>query len=262
MNPSLVVLCYHGLSDTWPDDTAVGLADFTSQIEHFLRRGYRGTTFTEALTATPPPRTLVVTFDDANESVLRLGKPILERLGVPATVFVPTDYPDSGKPMGWAGIDRWHGGPHEPELECLGWEDLAGLVAHGWEIGSHTCSHPLLTEVDDARLARELSESKRVIEERLGTPCYSIAYPYGIADERVAGAVREAGYVVAATVPTETSAELLLRWPRVGVYRGESARRVMLRARRRAFGKRLRTGFGYGVAVTAAKLAPATNPSW
>lgn len=239
LNPGLVVLCYHGLSDSWPDDTAVTPARFAEQVESFLRRGYRGATFTEALTAPPAERTFVVTFDDAAESVLRLAAPLLDGLGVPGTIFVPSDYPDSGRPMSWAGIDRWLGGEHEPELECLGWEPLRELAGRGWEMGSHTCSHPLLTELGDAELARELAESKRECERRLGRRCDSLAYPYGIADARVARAAREAGYLVAATVPVAPVASLPLLWPRVGVYRGDSPRRVMLRARRRAWGAAL-----------------------
>lgn len=239
LDPSLVVLCYHGISETWPDDTAVTPESFVAQVESFLQRGYRGATFTEALTAPPAARTVVVTFDDAAESVLRLAAPVLEELGVPGTIFVPSDYPDSGRPMSWAGIDRWLGGEHEPELECLGWERLGELAERGWEMGSHTCSHPLLPELDDAELARELVESKRECERRLGGRCSSIAYPYGIADARVARAAREAGYLVAATVPVAPVESLPLLWPRVGVYRGDSPRRVMLRARRRALGAAL-----------------------
>lgn len=239
MSPGLVVLCYHGLSDSWPDDTAVAPERFAAQVESFLRRGYRGATFTAALTVPSAPRTLVVTFDDAAESVLRLAAPLLAEMDVPGTVFVPTDYPDSGRPMSWAGIDRWLGGDHEPELECLGWDRLGELAESGWEVGSHTRSHPLLPELDDDALARELVESKRECERRLGRSCHSLAYPYGIADARVAHAAREAGYGVAATVPVAPVAPLPLLWPRVGVYRGDSPRRVMLRARRRALGAAL-----------------------
>ena len=56
-----------------------------------MRRGYRGATFEDAVSAPPARRTLAVTFDDAYLSVLELGKPILDRLGLVATVFVPTD---------------------------------------------------------------------------------------------------------------------------------------------------------------------------
>lgn len=234
--PRVVVLCYHGLSDDWPDETAVAPSRFTEQVVSFLRRGYRGATFTEALTAPPSSKVLAVTFDDAATSVRRMALPPLEALGVPATVFVPTDYPDSGKPMSWPGIDRWLGGPHEHELECMGWEQLADLAARGWEIGSHTCSHPLLSSLEDDELERELVESRLECERRLGAPCHSLAYPYGETDPRLARAARDAGYLCAGTLPVAAARPLPLLWPRVGVYRDENARRVRLRALRRAIG--------------------------
>jgi peptidoglycan/xylan/chitin deacetylase (PgdA/CDA1 family) len=66
-------------------------------------RGYRGATFTEALTAPPARRTLVVTFDDAPQSIAKLALPIMGKLGLPGTVFVPTSFPDNGRPMAWPG---------------------------------------------------------------------------------------------------------------------------------------------------------------
>ncbi len=236
MRSDLVVLCYHGVSETWPDETAVTPGDFAAQVETFLDRGYRGETFTDALTAPSTARTFVVTFDDAAASVYEHAAPLLKRYGVPATVFVPTAYPDCGEPMAWAGLDRWLGEGYDRELECMGWEQLRELATSGWEIGSHTCSHPHLTELGEEDLRRELSESKKECEERLGSPCRSIAYPYSDVDGRVAEAARAVGYVVGATVPTASATPLPLLWPRVGAYRGESARKVWLRARRRSLG--------------------------
>lgn len=232
----VVVLCYHGLSDTWPDETAVEPARLIEQVESFLRRGYRAATFTEALTAPSAEKVLAITFDDAATSVRRYALPPLEALGVPATVFVPTEYPDSGAPMSWSGLEPWLGGPHEGELACMGWEQLADLADRGWEIGSHTRSHPLLSKLGDAELERELAGSKDDCEQRLGRPCLSLAYPYGESDGRLARAARAAGYLCASTVPVGPARPLPLLWPRVGVYRGESARRVRLRAWRRALG--------------------------
>ena len=72
----------------------------------------------------------------------------------------------------------------------------------GWEVGSHTRSHPRLSQVeDDAELADELEGSRRVCEERLGRPCQSIAYPYGDHDERVVAAAGRAGYRYGLTLP-------------------------------------------------------------
>ena len=229
----VLVLCYHGISETWPAETSVRPADFERQLATFVERGYRGATLSEALTAPPAERTLVVTFDDAHRSVLELAAPTMERLGLPGTVFVPTGYAGSERPMGWAGYDEWLGTEHEKELLCLDWEELRDLAGRGWEVGSHTRSHPRLPGLGDAELAAELNDSRRECEEEMGGPCASIAYPYGDYDDRVVGAAAAAGYRFAATVPRGPRAPLPLAWPRVGVYHGEGAGRVALRARTR-----------------------------
>ncbi|HEX2096859.1 MAG TPA: polysaccharide deacetylase family protein [Solirubrobacterales bacterium] len=226
----LVVLCYHGVSETWPAETSVRPADFERQLDSFARRGYRGATFSDALTAPAGERVVVVTFDDAHRSVLELAAPIMSRLGLPGTIFVPTGYAGSERPMGWAGYDEWLGTEHEPELRCLGWEELRRLAADGWEIGSHTRSHPRLPTLGEAEIASELSESRRECEAEIGTACASVAYPYGDYDDRVVRLAGEAGYRFGATVPRGPRAALPLAWPRVGVYHGEGAGRVRLRA--------------------------------
>ena len=231
----VLVLCYHGVSDTWPAPTTVEPARLEEQLADFLRRGYRGATLSEALTNPPAKRTLVVTFDDAHASVGELAAPILAGLGLPGTVYVPTDYPDSGRPMGWDGYDMWLGTEHEPELACLGWEQLRELREAGWEIGSHTRSHPRLPQLGDEQIADELQESRRRCEEQMSAPCLSLAYPYGEFDERSVRIAREAGYRFAVTIPRRPEPPLPLRWPRVGVYHGEDARRVRWRARTRRF---------------------------
>jgi peptidoglycan/xylan/chitin deacetylase (PgdA/CDA1 family) len=229
----LLVLCYHGISETWPAPTTVRLEDFERQLSKFLRLGYRGATLTEALTVPPAEKTMVVTFDDAHGSVGALAAPVMAKLGVPGTVYVPTKYPDSGELMGWDGYDVWLGTPHESELSCMGWEELRGLAAAGWEIGSHTKTHPRLSKIADEPIKTELTESKRECEEKMGAPCTSIAYPYSDYDDRAVRAAAEAGYRFAVTVPRGPAPALALQWPRVGVYNGDSERKLRLRARAR-----------------------------
>jgi peptidoglycan/xylan/chitin deacetylase (PgdA/CDA1 family) len=232
----LLVLCYHCVSETWPAPTSVKPGDLDRQLAAFVRRGYRGATFADALTAPPAAKTLVVTFDDAHRSVLELAAPLLERHGLPATVFVPTDYPDSGRPMAWEGYDPWLGTEFESELDCLGWEELRGLAAKGWEIASHTKSHPRLPRLDEAAIAAELTDSRLALEEQMGEPCRSVAYPYGDYDDRVLRAAGEAGYRFGATIPRGARDPLPLGWPRVGVYFGDRADRLVLRAWTRRLG--------------------------
>ena len=230
----ILILGYHSVSDTWPAATSVRPRDLFEQLAALVRHGFRGATLTEALTAPRHPRTLVVTFDDAHRSVFELGLPILEQMGLPGTVFVPTSYPASDRPLDWAGYARWLGTEHEDELACMDWDHLRRLARRGWEIGSHTRSHPRLTQLDDDDLESELRGSREDCEDALGRRCVAIAYPYGDVDARVAAAARGAGFALGATMPRHAVPPLPLLWPRVGVYHGENARVVRLRAWRRA----------------------------
>ena len=224
MASDLLVLCYHALSDRWNAALSTTPGRFAAQLELLEHRGYRGVTFTEAVTGPPGGKAVAVTFDDAFRSVIRLAEPILARLGWRATVFVPTDFAGTERPMSWPGIDHW-GGEFETELMPMSWDELGQLAARGWEIGSHTCSHPRLTQLGDEALDDELRRSKAACAERLGRPCESVAYPYGDHDLRVAEAARRAGYRAGGTLPKRLRARDPLRWPRVGVYHVDDLRR-------------------------------------
>jgi len=227
--PPLVVLCYHAVSDGWPSELAVTPERLRRQLELLVRRGYSGATFAAALTAPRRGRTLVVTFDDAYGSTRTLAYPILAALGLPATVFLPTDFAGRPGPMYWPGIADWAEGPHAPELRCLDWDELRWLGERGWEVGSHTCSHARLTELAEPAVMAELEGSREAIERTLGKPCASLAYPYGAADARVAGCAGAAGYRAAALLGTWPVDPRPLAWPRVGVYRDDAEWRFLLK---------------------------------
>jgi peptidoglycan/xylan/chitin deacetylase (PgdA/CDA1 family) len=221
----LLVLCYHAVSPSWPAALSVTPDALERQLAALARRGYRGARFSDALSGKLEGRVVVITFDDGYRSVLERAKPILDRHGYPGTLFVPTDWPDDARPMRWKGIDRWLGTPHEHEMRALSWRELGELADAGWEIGSHTCSHPHLPDLDEDALARELSDSKAHIEAELGRPCSSLAYPYGSVDARVVGATREAGYGWAGTIPRVLSSPDPLLWPRAAIYHDDDLRR-------------------------------------
>jgi peptidoglycan/xylan/chitin deacetylase (PgdA/CDA1 family) len=219
----VLILCYHAVSPIWPAELSLSPESLAEQLEYLAGRGYRGITFTEAVLGEVAGKAIAITFDDGYASTFRLARPILERFGMPGTVFVPTDYIGGG-PMSWPGIDQWIGGDHEKELLPMSWDDARELADAGWEIGSHTKSHPRLTEIPDDQLAEELVESRRTCEERLDRPCQSIAYPYGDHDDRVVAATSRAGYSSAATLPSRTPVPAPLAWPRVGVFYHDSMR--------------------------------------
>ena len=221
-----LVLCYHALSEDWPAALSTTPARFAAQVRLLERRGYRGVTFSE-LVAGGEGKRVAITFDDAYHSVGRLAKPLLDGVGFPATVFVPSDFPGSDQPVAWDGVDHWIGGPHEKELIPHSWGELGALADEGWEIGSHTRSHPHLTTLDDERLDAELQGSKQRCEGELDRPCLSIAYPYGDFDSRVSAAAARAGYRAGATLSLHAARPL--EWPRVGVYSIDAGWRYRLK---------------------------------
>lgn len=215
-----LILSYHAVASGWLGSSAVPADVLAAQLDLLARRGYVGLTFAECewrlQEGTLPNRCLVVTFDDGYASVLRV-KPVLEALGFPATVFVVTQFVDSGEPLSWPGVDQWLRTDHGHEMRSLTWEELETLRDGGWEVGSHTVTHPTLTALPDGELRRELVESRRAIELRLGS-CRTVAYPYGAADERVANAAEDAGYFAACTLSVSHRIDEQYRRARVGIY--------------------------------------------
>jgi peptidoglycan/xylan/chitin deacetylase (PgdA/CDA1 family) len=221
----VLVLAYHAVSDEWDAVTTVTTEQLRSQLAHLLGRGYTGMTFAQALCAPPPGKVLAVTFDDAHRSVYERALPILRSLGIPATVFAPTDYIGTGEPTDREGFVDEARGPHRDELVCMDWEQLREVSEAGWEVGSHTCSHPHLTRLDETRAHDELARSRQTLEDKLQRPCPSLAYPYSDVDTRIVAAAHRAGYSYAATIPVGSGFSLPLRWSRVGVFRTDSSRR-------------------------------------
>jgi peptidoglycan/xylan/chitin deacetylase (PgdA/CDA1 family) len=249
----LIVLCYHALSPTWTADLSTTPERFERQLALLTARGYRGATFTQAVTSPTSDRLVVVTFDDAYRSVIELARPVLDRFELPATVFAPTDSIGSEAPLCWPGIDQWLGGPHERELMPMSWGELRTLADAGWEIGSHTGSHPKLTGQDDAAVDDELARSKAACEQNLQRPCSSLAYPYGDVDARVAAAAARAGYSAAAALPQRLDSRDLLQWPRIGVYHVDDDRRFRLKVSPAV--RRLRHSRGWDSLAAIARVA-------
>ncbi|MBI4564014.1 MAG: polysaccharide deacetylase family protein [Planctomycetes bacterium] len=135
----------------------------------------------------PIPRgTAAVTFDDGYRHVLEYALPTLKEFGIPATFFIVTG--------GVGADDSWNDGSRVPRERILSWDELARIVAEGHAIGSHTCSHAVLEGMAEDRLRREIFESKKILEERLGIPVRHFAYPQGRFSLEAERLVREAGY--------------------------------------------------------------------
>ena len=238
-----LILCYHAVSSVWRTELAVAETQLAGQLAALRRRGYVGLTFAESerarLAGRLPKRTVVVTFDDGFASTSR-ARPALEEAGFPGTVFVVTDFVESGDALSFVPSGSDAEATDElatDELAPLGWSELAELRELGWEVGSHTVTHPRLPDIDSPELQRELELSRETIERRLGI-CETLAYPYGAADERVAAAAAEAGYLAACTLTGADRVDERFRRSRVGMYRNDAGLRA--RAKLSPVGQALR----------------------
>ncbi len=223
----LLLLCYHGVSESWPASLSIAPRDLAVHVDSLKRRGYEGMTLSEAADGPPGRDVVAITFDDALRSVFELALPILSEAGYRASVFAPTSFIGGEMPVSWPGVESWLETEHRDELTPMSWDELARLADAGWEVGSHTRTHPRLPQLSDPELGEELEGSRIQITERLGFECRCLAYPYGDHDPRVIAATQEAGYTAAAALPSGRLAPATGRFdlPRVYIDRSDSLRR-------------------------------------
>lgn len=81
----------------------------------------------------------------------------------------------------------------------LSWDDVQTMRMDGIAFGSHTVNHSILTHLEPDAVAKELTESRRVLEQRLSMPVQLLAYPNGNHDAGTCAQARQAGYRLAFT---------------------------------------------------------------
>lgn len=117
-------------------------------------------------------KTVTITFDDGFQNFYTEAFSVLAEYGFDATVFLVADF--CGKHNDWAGNP-----PELPRSKLLSWREVRELSKNSVEFGSHTRTHPDLTRISNAESQRELTESKSIIEGKIGTKVSTFAYPFG-----------------------------------------------------------------------------------
>lgn len=119
-----------------------------------------------------PAKTIVLTFDDGFQNFYAEAFPVLAECGFTATVFLVTDYCEK--------YNDWEGNlPTLERSKLLSWNEIKELHKYDIEFGTHSLTHPDFTKIPLEQVRRELSESKSVIEDKLGSAVETFAYPYG-----------------------------------------------------------------------------------
>ena len=182
------ILMYHSvdLNPSKEDRLTLSPEVFDKQMRFLKEHNYNVITLEEVADIIrnkkkAPARAIAITFDDGYKNNYTYAFPVLKKYNFPATIFVIIN--EIGRPAG----DR------------LSWDNISAMQASGLvAIGSHTFTHPLLTElVSQEEIKYEIEGSKKALEEKLGREVSIFSYPSGRFNEKVRQAVIDAGYKIA-----------------------------------------------------------------
>jgi peptidoglycan/xylan/chitin deacetylase (PgdA/CDA1 family) len=174
--------------------------EFARQMEHLQEHGYTPITtshFARVVrgeSATLPERPVVITFDDGYADFYEHALPVLQRLKFPATLYIPTAC------VGATSSCMVSVRMEMESRQMLSWTMLKAMRDSGIEIGAHSHTHPQLDLLSGDALHNEIAQPKRILEEELGLPVISFAYPHGYHSPAVIAEVKAAGYTSACAV--------------------------------------------------------------
>ena len=205
----------------------VSTDNFDRQCWLLRRLGMRGVAMGEGLRAlrTGGAQNLaVLSFDDGYADNLTEAAPILRAYGFQATCYVVSG--------AVGGHNSWDAEQLAVAKPLMDQSAIGQWLACGNEIGSHSVSHPRLTELDRASAMHEIADSRRELQRITGTPVDHFCYPYGDHDQLSMELVRDAGYVSAVTTrrgPALPGSDPF-RLPRISVNRGRGLFKFALHA--------------------------------
>lgn len=158
---------------------------FRAQVDALAAAGYRAVTLSDVLNAWRgrgmlPAKPIVLSFDDGYLGQGKVAGAVLAARHWPGVLNLAIHN------IGIAG------GLTDSRIRTM--------LAAGWELASHSITHPDLTTLDAAALRREVAGSRAELRRRFKVAVDTFCYPAGRYDAKVVAAVRAAGYRAATTV--------------------------------------------------------------
>jgi peptidoglycan/xylan/chitin deacetylase (PgdA/CDA1 family) len=171
------IIYFHSVMAGVPRSHSPG--QFESYLKYLMDLGYGGVSVSQLITGSHPSsqNVVAITFDDGYHDNLTVAAPLMLKYGFCGTIYMVTN-------MIGAGERKCSNQGHRlyPDRKMLSAADLRELDALGFEIGSHTCTHPLLSQVykrSPEAAKWEVESSKHCLEDILGKEVSAFAYPNG-----------------------------------------------------------------------------------
>jgi len=176
-----VSLVYHSVGYVDPKDDPYRLNISPSNFERHLKiiSQYRDN--------------ILITFDDGYRNNFEYAFSMLKKYKLSTTIFLITDFIDGRiKAENFAG-DGF-------KVPPLAWEEIKAMDRAGVGFGSHSKTHPVLSNLSIEQLKGELIDSKKRIEDMLGHRINSFSYPFGYSgsfNEKTRKSLQDSGYTCA-----------------------------------------------------------------
>jgi peptidoglycan/xylan/chitin deacetylase (PgdA/CDA1 family) len=192
------ILLYHSVStspSSWIDWLTVSPTTFARHLDLIGDSGRQAVTVSQLRDGLNglvplPSRPVVITFDDGYADTLAAAAPAMAARALAGTVYITTGFLEHRSPGG----DR-----------MLSSSGLLALAALGHEIGAHSVTHPELDTLGGRGVRREVTECRHQLQDLLGAPIRSFAYPHGYSNALVRRLVFDAGYESACSVRNSLS---------------------------------------------------------
>lgn len=209
------IFCYHSIADNdWRFSVSPHV--FKQQILSLMHDGYTFVTLTDVYKHITGEKKLVkpsvcICFDDGYADLVEIA-PFLTKHGIYPSLFVLSDPSDANR----IELDNTQ--------KLLTTDQIKELNKLGWEIGSHTATHPDLLKMNATDLEKEIVLSKKRLESDLVCDVQFIAYPKGRYNQKVLDLAIKAGYIMGLTMDDALISENtdLLTIPRIGIDRTHS----------------------------------------
>lgn len=177
------ILLYHRI-DVSPINSQyyVKPEKFEEQMKLLYDWGYTTVTTSELIKAIKegvdlPPRPVIITFDDGHLDNYTTAFPIMEKYGFTGVLYIVGNY---------MGADGY-----------MTATQISEMADAGWEVGSHSMNHFDLQTLDKESQHIEIVDSREKLENEIGVPVRTFAYPFGLMNDSAGSLVHEAGYVAA-----------------------------------------------------------------
>jgi len=163
-----VILAYHLIEAGTDSVVDLPASAFHAQLEELARTSSVCSLPGVLETPVAAHIRVVITFDDAFANFAERALPLLEELGLPATLYVPVGFIEGTHPSPLSGTT----------LPALSWAALRDLAAHPLvHLGSHSYSHCDLRTLAPWDRLDDLERARKTLEDRLGIEVADFCYP-------------------------------------------------------------------------------------